>query len=142
MHFIQNRTIKYEDVGERLYFDPKDFKTEAFYNVVKHSEPSIIKELRVQLKDLFLTTGASEILMTTKDLKMEFGIRFEYNYINKEIQNYLKVDRLKDNNGNDKVTTYTYFKNDILNPDKLIEVKGKGRPFVFKREQFVTNKNQ
>ena len=131
--FIQNREIKYEDVGERLYFEPNDFKTAAFYNVVKHSEPSLIKEIRAQLQEQFLVTEVDEIHMSTKDIKVQFGFRFEMNYISKEIQNYLKPKKLKEG----KVTTYCYYISSAMNPDELIKIKGKGRPFVFRKEDFV-----
>lgn len=136
--FIQKREIEYEDVGERLYFDPKDFKTEAFYNVVKHSEPGIIKEIRTQLTELFLVTDATEIHMTTKDIKNEFSIRQDHNYINKEIGIYLKAERACDLSGNPKVSTYCYYVPDPVDPDKLVKRAGKGRYYIFKREDFTS----
>jgi len=135
VHFIQNREIKYEDVGERLYFDPKDFKTEAFYNVVKHSEPAIIKEIRSQLEDLFLVTGVEEIHMTIKDIKSQFSIRPDSYYVSKEINTYLKFGRLREG----KPTTYSFAVPEAMNPEKLVLIKGKGRPFVFRKKDYVNN---
>ena len=139
VNFIQDRQINYKDVGERLYFHPRDFQTDAFRNVVKHSEPSIIKEIRTQLTEMFYVTGAEEIKMTVKDIKAEFGLRHEHNYLNKEIQNYLKPKRDLDNNGNVKVSTYEYMIPDPTNTEAILNRKGKGRYFIFERSEYCEN---
>ncbi len=68
---------------------------------------------------------------------MEFSFRFEPNYINKMVKKFLAPEKICDENGREKVTTYSYYLPDTLNPSELIKRKGKGRPFVFKREKFV-----
>lgn len=141
IEFIQNRNLAYEK-KDRMWFEPELYKTEAFKNIVKHSEPGIIKELRAHLTEMFLVNGDDKIHMSTKDLKTEFGIRQEHNYINKSIQSYFNVERITDDKGNSIVTTYSYRMPHLADPDELSTRKRKGRPFVFNREDFVIEDKQ
>jgi hypothetical protein len=135
--FIMNREITYKDIGERLYFHPNDFRTEAFKNVVKHSEPTVIKEIRECLTENFYKFGGNERLLTAQNLRSYFGIRGEINYLNKVIKEYLKVERYKTKNGTEAVTTYTFLIDEVNEPDKARTITDKGRPFVFPRWLFV-----
>lgn len=136
--FIQNRDVEYEDDGERLYFHEKDFQTDAFRNVVKHSEPGIIKEIREHLTEWFMMTGVQTISMAAKDIKAEFGINKELHYLSKEITRFLKPERPLDSAGNVTSSTYSYMtpSNDPNDPNKMLTRKGKGRYFIFDRKMF------
>lgn len=136
IHFLQSREVEYEDTGERLYFAPEDFQTNAFHDLVKNSEPGIIKEIRSELHDLFMVTGASEIRMDVKDIKAEFGLRQETNYIKREISEFLGLERAKKPDGSRWVSTYAYQKPNPSNREELITVKGKGEFYIFKRSDF------
>ncbi|MCH2231315.1 MAG: DUF5906 domain-containing protein [Crocinitomicaceae bacterium] len=135
VYFLMNREITHQKIS-RLWFDEELFRTDAFYNVVKNSEPSIIKDIREQLTELFLVTGVEEIKMSVKDIKNEFSIRQEINYVNKMVNEYLKPTIELDKKGNRKVSTYTYVIPDPSEPKNILEKKGKGRYFVFKKEDY------
>lgn len=124
--FIQNREIAYKDVGERLYFKPDDFKTDAFKNLVKNSEPAIIKELRENLIESFLKTGVPEQRMTVSQIKYKFGLHYEKNYISREIQRTLGLQTSN--------TSSKYF---YLEGNEVKSEVEKGRCFTFVREHFV-----
>lgn len=132
-HFVQeieNREIQYQQRGERLYFLPEDFQTDAFRNVVKNSEPTIIKELREHLIDMFIETGAMIQKMSVKDIKNEFGLRFENNYINKMIKQYFKLSLTN--------STYQYHKYSPIE-NQVISTTGKrGRHYTFERNFFLS----
>lgn len=134
--FIQNREISTPDTGERMYFEPDSLKTDAFYNVVKHSEPSVIKEIREHLGILFAQTGVSEIKMSAKDIKTEFGIRQKLNYINREIKTYLKPEMKLGKDGKPSVSTYAYLLPEPNKTNEFISRKSKGKYFIFKAEDF------
>lgn len=138
INFIENREIRYQEKG-RLWFHPKDFRTAAFYNLVKHSEPSVIKEIREILTDSFLKYGGDVRKLTANDFKMYFGIRGEVNYLNKVIKGVLKAERTLNSKGEEYVTTYSFPVDDPNNPDQARMITSKGRPFEFRIEQFIKN---
>lgn len=131
VEFIMNREIKYEDVGERLYFHPRDFRTEAFHNIVKHSEPGVIKDLRIRLEDYFYKFHATELKCTVSDLKQYFGAKGDDFYLNKILRQYFNVEKTAN------AGRYGFLMDNFSNPDEPGNVKGKGRYFTFLREQFV-----
>ncbi|MBI2258151.1 MAG: hypothetical protein HYU67_04540 [Flavobacteriia bacterium] len=138
VHFIANREIQYPDTGNRLYFHEKDFKTSAFFNVVRHSEPNVIKEIRLKLEDYFTIFPLNEKLhLTTQNLRQYFGIKGEDNYINKVIKSYLNVNRYENDKGEPAVTTYSFNQIDYNNLEFPLLIKDKGRPFVFYKNDFI-----
>lgn len=141
INFIENREIKYQENG-RLFFNPKDFRTEAFNNLVAHSKPSVIKDMEEILIDSFMTFGGTKREMTAEDFRAHFGIRGEINYLNKVIKSFFKVERKKNKDGQEYVTTYNFpitNGNDINTP---ITISKKGRPFEFFAKNFLTEKQQ
>lgn len=124
--FIQNREIEYQKCGERLFFRPDDFKTDAFRTVVANSEPGLIKELREMLIDSFIQTGVKEQRMSSSQIKYKFGLRYEQNYITREIKRTLKLKEVN------SMTEYWHMEGGELKCEKV-----KGRYFVFTREFFL-----
>lgn len=77
----------------RMWFDPTLLKTEALKKVIKHSMPTIEKEIRQHLKDMFLDFGVEEIWMTRKDLHQEFfNGKYEANYLESVLKDKINVD--------------------------------------------------
>ena len=125
MHFIKKRAIKHERKG-RLYFAAKDFRTAAFEQVVKQSEPALIKEIREVLTDYFTRYNEPEFRVTPKDLADYFGIRIsDTAYINRAIKEYFGVER-------GSLVRYYFLRDATPAPTR---VKNIGRPFVFEREK-------
>ncbi|WP_051568658.1 primase-helicase family protein [Crocinitomix catalasitica] len=134
VHFIQNREIEYKDIGERLYFNPKDFRTEAFNNVVANSEPNILKNLREDLIDLFDRTKTSEIKMSLSDLFNNFAITGnQKSYLKKSIENYWKLNAIN--------SSYSFNK---FNHNGELETikKSSGRHYTFLRLNFIENEDK
>lgn len=138
VNYIINREIQYDDKVDRLFFLPKYFKTEAFYNIVRNSEPVIIKEIREHLTDNFLKFAGETREMTAKDLQRHYGIRGDIPFLNKMINQYLKPDRTTNAKGETYVTTYSFIIEDSSDPTQSKVEKGKGRPFVFHAKNFLT----
>lgn len=130
--FLLNRTIKYEDQGERLYFNEKDFQTKAFHELVANSEVGIIKELKYHLVEDFLKYDCREILMNTDDLCMYYRLKGDRNWISKTILAETPARRT------DKTTLYSFTIDDEGSALGFKQTPNKrGRPFVFKRKDFI-----
>lgn len=128
--FIQNREIEYEDQGERLFFNANDFRTDAFRNVVKHSEPALIKELREHLIDSFIQTGVAIQEMDAALIREKFLGRYELNYIQKEIFRSLGLIT--------KNSTLSFYYVDQHDEQKSVKAfRKKARFYTFKREDFI-----
>lgn len=121
-----------------MFFDPKDYRTKAFDDLAQASEPGLVKDLRAKLADLFLATKSPEIRMGTEDIKNEFGLRQERNYLDNVLENYLGMEREKNpETGKTKNTTYTYAIPDPTMAGSFITRKRDGRFYCFKYTDFV-----
>jgi hypothetical protein len=104
--------------------------------VVNSSKPTLEKELRAILDNLFLDFGLDEIKMTSKDIQTYYGFKkYETSYIDKICSENLKVARLQNEDGKSIVCRYDI---PVIENGELKINKGQGRPWVFKREQFTT----
>lgn len=137
VHFITNRKIENPKI-DRLWFHPDQFQTEAFKNLVKHSEPEIIKEIREALTDSFMKWGGITRELTSKDLRVYFGIKANDTWIRKAVKNYLKTEVIKNAKGQEYVTTYK-FPVDEHETTKCKYINGKGRPFQFYVKDFLSD---
>jgi len=153
LSFLGNRKLATEN-RNRMWFHPNLLKTEALKKVIQHSMPTIQKELIQFLKDMFLDFGVDEILMTRKAIHKEcFNNKYEANYLEKVLKENLKVDQYHILDETEKylfdqpkkiykVHRHSYPKWEIRNADGKtefvrVDVQDNGRPYVFKREQFV-----
>lgn len=123
---------------DRMWFAESSYRTKAWLNLVEKSEPEPIRELRDRLHEAFLKFGVHEIRMTSDDIRSHFGIKTNYTYLNQAIKQFLKVERAKNKKGEEYVTTYRFPIDSISEVGQIVEVSGKGRPFVFPRELFLT----
>lgn len=85
--FLMKRDIKYKYDGDRLFFNPKAYRTAAFENVVNNSEPNFIKDLRERFEEYFDKYDVDELNVCAKDLIQYFGVskRYGTHYINKSV---------------------------------------------------------
>jgi hypothetical protein len=131
----------------RAWFDPKLLATDALRKVIEYSKPTVVKEVHEYMRDLFFRTRVEEIYMDANDVATWVfgGRRYELNYLNKLLSTDMKMDRFKRATDGKYVTkTYTFpafsLVKDHTNGNqtlKRVDVEGNGRPFVFKREDFV-----
>ncbi len=104
LNFMSTRKILTEQLN-RMWFHPHLLKTEALRKVIINSQPTIIKELRQRMKEMFLDFGVEEILMTVSNVRDEFfrGNRYEGNYLDRVIREDLKVQKVKQWRYNGKI---------------------------------------
>jgi hypothetical protein len=130
MHFINNRQIVHPR-KDRMWFDTRLTKTEAFHNIVKHSEPGVVKNLRIKIEDYFLRFPADTLTMCVKDFKKVFDIHGDDYFINKMVQEFLSKDHQKSAN------RYSYYVDNSNDLNLPVLVRDQGRFYTFKREDFV-----
>jgi hypothetical protein len=136
LHFLLNREIVHPET-DRMWFSDTEIRTSAFFNVVRNSEPEIIRELRMRLIEDFLKYNEARITIGLGDIQDYWGIaKGKSHYLASMIREYLEADTSKDTKGNEQVTSY-YFNTDDPNTRDPIQRKGKGKFFVFHREKFI-----
>jgi len=134
LYHLMNRELVHEK-KDRMFFDTELTKTEAFYNIVAHSEPGIIKDLRIQLEDYFLCHRVDRLMVCVKDLKEHFGLTGNDYYLNQALKEYLKAEKQPQDN------RYSFFIQNKSDYRKPIEIKAKGRYFTFYAADYVDLKD-
>lgn len=154
LSFLNNRTLVTEQLN-RMWFHPSLLKTEALKKVIEYSKSTVEKEIRSRLRDMFEDFGVPEILMTRECVHKEFfNNKYEANYIKKVLNDDMKIEKyfeldhsVKDLFGNPekvyKMKRHSYPKWDEVYKDGFkkivrVEVECNGRPYVFKREDFLS----
>lgn len=146
IHFLKNRQMATKDES-RMWFHPALVKTANFYDTVKINEPSEISDIRDALAEMFIEAGpdCKEIMMPMGNIREEFfkgrGTA-SAKWIAELLHDYLNVEQLKNEKGQAVITRGAYkVKEKTFNGNsyeyKLTDVNWKGRPYVFKREDFV-----
>lgn len=154
MSYLNRRKLSTTKQG-RMWFKPDLLKTEALKKVIAYSQPVVEKELRNYLRDMFLDFGLDTIMMTRKAIHKEvFNNKYESNYLEKILKDNLKVEQYHmfdhaqvDEEGKPKkiykTTRYSYpkweEKHDGGKREMVwVNIYDNGRPYVFKRDQFLT----
>ncbi len=140
-----------------MWFEPSLLKTEALRKVVEYSKPTIEKELRIFIRDIFFDFNIPEFLMSRKVINKEcFNNKRDANYLERVLKDNLKVELYHeldcseiDSDGNPKkrfkTKRYTYPKSIVVMKDTAkeeiirVDVPDRGRPYVFKRCDFLTS---
>ena len=139
LDLLNKRKIKTPNV-HRAWFDPNIIKTEALAKVIANSRPTIEKEIRTRIREMFLDFGMDEILMTARNVNEEFfRNKYEQNYVIKVLRDEMRLENYK----NGAVARYSYPRWEKHNQGSgiqmdMAEVKELGRPFVFPIDRFLT----
>lgn len=173
LSFLNQRKLVTEELN-RMWFHPQLLKTDALKRVIEYSKPTIVKELKHHLKEMFLDFGVDEILMSRSDIHERLlRQKYEVGYVEKTLKDDLKVETYHEFEVEKKQvkTIAEAFKmaKDIFNVEtelemlhyikkvskvkrytfpfweydggkkerRRIEITTLGRPYVFKRTDFV-----
>lgn len=93
LHYMQTRHMHTKD-SSRAWFNPKDLETEALKKVILASRPTVEKELRMKIREMFLDFGMDHLMMTAEAIKSEF---FKNKYESNFIRRILKENMHSDN---------------------------------------------
>lgn len=91
LNHLNSRQIKVPN-RHRAWFDPELIKTDALKKVIEFSKPSIEKELRNKIRNVFFDFGVDKLYMTLGHIKQQFGIRVEDEYLERVLRDRMKVD--------------------------------------------------
>jgi hypothetical protein len=145
LQFIKHRRMAVKRES-RMYFHANWLKTPSFYRTVRLNEPSHAQELRERLKESFLDFGQSEIRMAIQDINEEFFKgKLERTYLQKLLKDFLNVSLAVNKEGKSPTMRYSYFVHTLtLDNDETVprrEEKRVGRPYLFKRSDFVSRED-
>lgn len=139
LDFLNKRKIKTPNV-HRAWFDPSLLRTEALAKVIANSKPTIEKEIRTRIREMFMDFDVKEILMTARNINEEFfRNRFEHNYVIKVLRDEMRIPLYR----NGSVSRYSFPRWDKTNDGngvymRAVDVKEVGRPYVFSLDQFLS----
>ena len=134
LHFLNNRKLSTTHEG-RMWFDHKLLFTDAFKNLAEANRPTIERELSHQLKQLFLISNETELYLPINYIKdFILNRKFDEEYIRKTLM-LMKVEQYR-SNGKIVIKRCNIPFTDIEGDLKYN--KYKGRPYVFKRKDFIT----
>jgi len=138
-------TRKMKTVKEdRMWFAENLIRTDALRRVIHESRPAIQKQIASCLKEYFLSYDIEEIKMSTVDIDREFlnnKYKNDHHYVSKSAKE-MGASRFTNEEGKEVSARYEYPKitsNIGANEQELIWMRAHGRPFVFKRVDFVTS---
>lgn len=138
VEFLSNRKMFTENEG-RMWFNPDLLLNEARARVVQINEPSIATDTRFDILDMFLKDDALQVLeMPIRNVIKEFMPKgTSVGYAIELISNYLGAEQLKKE---DKLVqkrgSYTITESGMEEMHTRT-VKWHGRPWLFKRENFI-----
>jgi hypothetical protein len=158
LHFLNTRSMKTENLF-RAWFHPSLIKTDALKKVIAYSMPTIEKEIRAKLRDMFLDLNVKEIMLTKKIIHKEFfNMKYEDNYLEKVLKEHIRAEMYHEiipgDEGKEPQKVYKPIRYDYPKIEQRMNVgtgetefirvmiKDHGRPFVFKREMFVNETEQ
>ncbi len=143
LKFLNERKLS-TDCLHRAWFDPKLIKTEALMKVVQNSKPTIEKEIRSKIREMFFLFDVDEIMMTPTKVSEEFfrSNRFEHNFVYKVLKDNMKLEQYKNDEGNVVTLRYKYPRYERIQENgridlKKVEVNDIGRPFIFTVDKFL-----
>lgn len=147
IHYLKNRQMATTH-DSRMWFHPAMLRTEVFIDTVRLNEPTAATDMRIMLRDMFIEAGpqCQEIRMPLKNVVDEFfkGTKNSRSWAQELVRDYLCVDLLRNEAGQTIYERGSYTKlvyNEYADDGEgAIEekvVKWKGRPYVFKRADFV-----
>lgn len=143
LQFMSTRKMHTEENGSRMFFTPQQITTDALKRVIIWNTPTVVKEMTSRLEDLFMDFGVSEIKMSLKTIARELmGKPVEENYIKRLLKENLKVDVYRNPEGKPVTHRFQWPKyitsyENGRPKQELGWIVENGRPYVFKREDFV-----
>jgi hypothetical protein len=140
--FFLNRREMHTKQKSRMWFSPEEIHTEALKNLIEHSLPTVVKEIREKVRQFFFDFDDLELHITPKQIATQMlGSRYGSYYIIRECKTHLNVDNLIEK-GEKTIKTCTYKWKDYAEGMDTFEMRTNkhiGQPLVFRREEFLTD---
>lgn len=146
LSYLNHRKLQTEKLN-RMWFHPSLIRTDAMKKVIQFSRSTVEKEIRQRIRDMFFDFGGQEIHMSRTDIhETFFRGKYEANYIEKVLKDDMKIEQyhiLVDDVKKTTTKRYSFprweelFKEGKKVLDR-VEVERTGRPYVFRRSEFIT----
>lgn len=142
--FLDKRKLTTKE-ETRAWFRVELIRTEALEKVIEFSQPTVEREIKERIVQMFEYSGREEILMTTSDISQTFfrGAKYEQRYI-KESCESLGLDVYRNEESKPVTKRYSFpviHQHMDMSENKfkvsVIEKPGIGRPWVFKKSEFA-----
>jgi hypothetical protein len=148
LYFLNKRQMEVPESQSRMWFKPEQIKTEALKKLQLANQSTVEREIRKKIREMFLDFGLETILMTNKVIcKDFFKNKYEESYVEKVLKHSIKVDTYTNDKGEKVTKRYKYPRWEEINREgrfvkEIVLVDDTGRPFVFKREDFVSTDDE
>jgi hypothetical protein len=144
LYFLNNRTMYFPEKRSRMWFKFEDIKTEALGKLIAANMPTVEKEIRKKITELFYDTQQEHLEFTVRVIaQIFFKNRYEENYIEKILKERFN---LKSSQKDGKRLTkryqypvYTEVIEEGTNVRKIAWFKDIGRPYCFNRKDFISD---
>ena len=145
LNYLNMRKMKVATSQSRMWFNPDDLITDALKKIIENSRPSLEKELHEKIRNLFFEFGNEELLLTSAVICERYlNKKVNESYVSQVLKNQFKVSYYKNTEGKEVTHRFKvpyweksidFSGNDAI---KRAESSYTGRPFVFKREDFLS----
>jgi len=147
VHYLRSRQMATR-MESRMHFNPDLLRTDVFLDTVRLNEPSAATDLRENIRDWFYELGedCKEIEIPLKNIMEEFFTKnTNRGWVQEILTDYLNVDLLRDEKrgmpiqmrGQYLKLVFNEYAEDGEGELDVKRVKWKGRPYIFKREDFI-----
>lgn len=146
IYYLQKRKLKTE-CESRMWFHPSLLRTQALSDIVEVNEPADASDLREALREWFLDDPDLQVLeLPMKNIKREFFGSKEVStrWLRELLTDYLDVDLARTSKDEVIFKRGEYTRNEYnwgADEFETRTVKWRGRPYIFKREQFLDGLN-
>jgi len=144
INMLNNRQMTTQKDG-RMWFNEKLIETDALKRVRQHSRARVEKVIEKKIASMFIDFGDEEIKMSIPDInRVFFNGRQDDEYLEKILKEKLNVEHFTNKEGKKVVNRYSfpqweeYFENG-KKVFKRVEYERRGRPYLFKREKFLSH---
>ena len=153
LHYLNTRSMATEKLS-RAWFHPPLLVTDALREVRKHSVSTVQRTITGWVRGIFWAKDELHtILMTAKDIKKEMfpgQQRADEVYIKQVLKEDMGLKTFRNKEGKAATTPYSYWRvverrDGVNGPDidmQEVKVKVPDRPYVFKREDFITEEEE
>lgn len=144
LHYLETRKMATKDES-RMWFHPSLIMTDQFQEMVEVNEPTDAADLRLTLDEWFTQfPEENEIRLPLGYVsKVLLGKKIQNNWMREILKLHLGVDLMRNDEGT-AINTNGKFKQYVFDEQtgdtEYKEYSWKGRPYVFKREQFAKQK--
>lgn len=146
LHFLNNRAMHMSEKQSRMWFKFEHIKTEALGKLIQANMPTVEKEIRKKVTELFFDTQEEILEFTVRVIaQIFFKNRYEESYIEKILKERFGL-KSSEKNGKRytkryKYPVYTEVIEEGFNVRKIAWFKDIGRPYQFTRENFISNED-